>query len=63
MKKTEDLIMHPLWFGPVLLMFIVVLIQTLHTLTHWRMQIDADSYCRNNAEWVESNENPSYEDY
>jgi len=63
MKKTEDLIMHPLWFGPVLLMFMVVLIQTLHTLTHWRMQIDADSYCKNNAEWVESNENPSYEDY
>ena len=63
MKKTEDIVMHPLWFGPVLLMFMVVLIQTLHTLTHWRMQIDADSYCKNNAEWVESNENPSYEDY
>ena len=57
MKKTEDILMHPLWFGTVLLMFIVVLIQTLHTLTHWRMQIDADAYCRNNAEWVDSNEN------
>ena len=57
MKKTEDILMHPLWFGPVLLMFIVVLIQTLHTLTHWRMQIDADAYCRNNAEWVDLNKN------
>ena len=47
--------MHPLWCGPVMLMFMVVMIQTLHTLTHWRMEIDADAYCKNNAEWVESN--------
>ena len=60
MKKPEeiqDILLHPLWFGPVLVMFTFVLIQTLHTLTHWRMEIDADAYCRNNAEWVESNEN------
>ena len=44
----------------MLLVFSAVLIQTLHTLTHWRMEIDADSYCRNNAEWVESNENDDY---
>ena len=54
MKKTEDLVMHPLWIGPVMLMFMMVMIQTLHTVTHWRMEIDADAYCRNNAEWVES---------
>jgi len=63
MRNKEDIMIHPLWFGPVLLMFMAVIIQTLHTLTHWRMEIDADAYCRNNAEWVESNENPSYEDY
>ena len=62
-NKAEDIMMHPLWAGPVLLIGMMVIIQTLHTLTHWRMQIDADAYCRNNAEWVESNENPSYEDY
>ena len=49
--------MHPLWFGPMLLMFMVVLIQTLHTLTHWRMEMDADAYCRNNVEWVNGNDN------
>ena len=49
--------MHPLWIGPVMLIFVAVLIQTLHTVTHWRMEIDADAYCKNNAEWVESNEN------
>ena len=60
MKKTEDIVMHPLWCGPVLLMVMVILIQTLHTLTHWRMEIDADAYCKNNAEWIKSNENPDY---
>ena len=54
MKKAGDVMMHPLWAGPVLLIGMMVLIQTLHTLTHWRMEIDADAYCRNNAEWVES---------
>ena len=29
MKKTEDIVMHPLWIGPVMLMFVAVLIQTL----------------------------------
>ena len=57
MKKTEDIVMHPLWFMPVMIMLAVVMIQTLHTLTHWRMKIDADAYCKNNAEWVDSNEN------
>ncbi len=55
MKKAEEVMMHPLWAGPVLILGMMVMIQTLHTLTHWRMEIDADAYCRNNAEWVESN--------
>ena len=63
MKETEDIVMHPLWIGPMMLMFMVVMIQTLHTLTHWRMEIDADAYCRNNAEWVESNTGYNDDDY
>jgi len=55
--------MHPLWAAPVLLIGMMVIIQTLHTLTHWRMQIDADAYCRNNAEWVESNTGYNDDDY
>jgi len=57
MKETEDIVMHPLWIGPMLILGMMVMIQTLHTLTHWRMEIDADAYCRNNAEWVESQTN------
>ena len=57
MKKAGDVMMHPLWAGPVLLIGMMCVIQTLHTVTHWRMEIDADAYCRNNAEWVESQTN------
>ena len=56
-KDSGEIMMNPLWAGPVLLIGMMVIIQTLHTLTHWHMEIDADAYCRNNAEWVESNEN------
>jgi len=53
MKKTEDILLHPLWFGPVMLLLVGILIQTLHTLTHWHMEIDADAWCRNNAEFIQ----------
>ena len=52
-NKAEDIMLHPLWFGPVLLLFCAVLIQTLHTLTHWQMEIDADAWCKNNAEFIQ----------
>jgi len=60
MKKTEDIVMHPLWIVPVMVMLMVVMIETLHTVTHWRMEIDADAYCRNNAEWVKSKTDDDY---
>jgi len=57
MKKTSDILMHPLWIAPVMLLSIMILIETLHTVTHWRMEIDANAYCRNNAEWINNNQN------
>ena len=60
MKKAEEVMMHPLWAGPVLILGMMVMIQTIHTLAHWRMEIDADAYCRNNAEWVERNTSDDY---
>ena len=62
-NKADDIMLHPLWFGPVLLLFCAVLIQTLHTLTQWQMQIDAAAWGRNNAEWVESNTGYNDDDY
>ena len=62
-NKVEDITLHPLWFGPVLVMGVAALIQGMHTATHWHMEIDADSWCRNNAEWVESNTGYNDDDY
>ena len=59
-KDSGEIMMHPLWAGPVLLIGMMVIIQTLHTLTHWHMKLDADAWCRNNAEWVKSNTNDDY---
>jgi len=57
-KRTPgEIIMHPLWAGPVMILGLFLMIETLHTVTHWHMEIDADAYCRNNAEWVESQTN------
>ena len=55
MEKAGDVMMHPLWCIPVGLLLTTTTIQAMHTATHWHMQIDADAYCLNNAEWVESN--------
>ena len=60
MKKTEDLVMHPLWITPVMLLGLVAMIEGMHTAAHMHMKIDANAYCRNNAEWVESQQNDDY---
>jgi len=44
-------------------MGVAAMIQGMHTATHWHMQIDADAWCRNNAEWVESNTGYNDDDY
>ena len=57
MKRTaEEVVAHPLWMMPVFLLLIISVIQGIHTTAHWRMQIDANAYCRNNAEWIEMNQ-------
>ncbi len=54
---TNEVMGHPLWMMPVMLLALVAMIEGLHTAVHLHMQIDADAYCRNNAEWVEMNQN------
>jgi len=60
MKKIEDLVMHPLWITPVMMLGLVAMIEGMHTAAHLHMKIDANAYCRNNAEWVESQQNDDY---
>ena len=52
--------MHPLWITPVMMLGLVAMIEGMHTAAHMHMKIDANAYCRNNAEWVESQQNDDY---
>ena len=58
MKKETigEVIGHPLWIFPVMLLLVLAFIEGIHTTAHWRMKIDANAYCRNNAEWIEMNQ-------
>ena len=53
MKKTPEVLGHPLWMLPVMLLAILVMIEGLHTTAHLRGQIDVHGLCRNNAEHLE----------
>ena len=56
-ETTGEVIGNPLWIFPVMLLMVVAMIECLHTAAHIRMKIDADAYCRNNAEWIDMNKN------
>ena len=57
MKKTGELIGHPLWMLPVMLLLLVVFIETLHTMAHLHQEIDVHGICRQNKEYIEMKEN------
>ena len=63
MKTSGEVLGHPLWIIPVMLLICVATIEGLHTAAHMRMKIDANSYCQNNAEWVEQNTGGYDDDY
>ena len=56
MKKTEDLIGHPLWIFPVFLLVFFSFIQTLHTMAHLHQEIDVHGICRQNKEYIQMRE-------
>jgi len=60
MKSTGDVMGHPLWMLPVMILGMLAMIEGIHTTAHLHMQIDADAYCRNNAEWVDSKTKNEY---
>ena len=51
---------HPLTVLNLLIVGTVGMIQVIHTRAHHKMEIDVHSYCRNNAEWVESQTQDDY---
>ena len=53
-KRTAgEIVTHPLWMLPVMLMCILLMIETLHTWGHLRMDIDVQGYCFQNKEHLE----------
>ena len=40
------LISNPLWYTPVFLLFIIALIEGMHTMAHWHKDLDVHGYCK-----------------
>ena len=53
--RWKSIVGHPLWMLPMFMTCMLVIIEGLHTTAHLRMKVDANAYCRNNAEWIEMN--------
>ena len=58
MKKETlgEVVGHPLWMLPMMLICIFVMIEGLHTTAHLRGEIDVHGLCRNNKEYIEMKE-------
>jgi len=59
MKKETvgEVIGHPLWLLPVMLIGILALIEGLHTSAHLHQNMDVHGICRQNKEYIEMKEN------
>ena len=59
MKKETvgEVIGHPLWMLPVMLIGILALIEGLHTSAHLHQELDVHGICRQNKEYIEMMEN------
>ena len=54
MKRTPgEVVGHPLWMLPTMLICIFVMIEGLHTTAHIRGEYDVNGLCRNNVEHLE----------
>ena len=58
MKKETlgEVVGHPLWMLPMMLICIFVMIEGLHTTAHLRGEIDVHGTCRQNKEYIEMRE-------
>ncbi len=54
MKTTGEVVGHPLWMLPVMLLSILLLIEGLHTSAHLHQEIDVHGICKQNREFIES---------
>ena len=52
MKTSGEVMGHPLWMLPVMLLSLVALIEGVHTTAHWHQEVDVHGTCRQNKEYI-----------
>ena len=52
--KTDEVLGHPLWMLPVMLLAMLVMIEGLHTSAHLHQEMDVHGVCRQNKEYIQS---------
>ena len=60
MKSAGEVIGNPLWFTPVMLLAVLLLIEGLHTAAHLHQELDVHGICRQNKEYIEMKEENDY---
>ena len=60
LMKTNEVLGNPLWFTPVMLLMVLVMIEGLHTMAHLHGEIDVHGLCRQNKEYIEMKEQEDY---
>ena len=56
MKTAGEVVGNPLWFTPVMMLAVLLMIEGLHTSAHLRQEIDVHGICRQNKEFIEMQE-------
>ena len=56
MKPTGEVVGNPLWFTPVMMLAVLLMIEGLHTAAHLHQKLDVHGICRQNKEYIESKE-------
>ena len=59
-ETVGEVIGNPLWFTPVMLLAVVLMIEGLHTGAHLHQEMDVHGICKQNKEYIESLEEDSY---
>ena len=60
MKTAGEVMGNPLWFTPVMMLAVLLLIEGLHTSAHLHQEIDVHGICRQNKEYIERKEENDY---
>ena len=52
-RNPGEVMMHPLWIMPVMMVGIFAFIEGVHTMAHLKMNLDVHGHCMQNAEHLE----------